>query len=84
VNRNDLLEVIEKNAIRGAILDVFDHEPPDAIDYRLIDHPHVLSTPHTAGATHEVEDHHVEILNEKLLQWKKEQHVDALHSTNHR
>ena len=84
VNRNDLLEVIEKNAIRGAILDVFDHEPPDAIDYRLIDHPHVLSTPHTAGATHEVEDHHVEILNEKLLQWKKEQHFDALHSTNHR
>lgn len=84
VNRNDLLDLIEKNAIRGAILDVFDHEPPDETDYRLIDHPHVLATPHTAGATHEVEDHHVEILNEKLLQWKKEQHFDVLHFTNHR
>jgi D-3-phosphoglycerate dehydrogenase len=75
VNRNDLLDAIERNAIRGAILDVFDNEPPDETDYRLIDHPNVLSTPHTAGATHEVEDHHVEILNAKLLQWKKEQHI---------
>lgn len=84
VNRNDLLDVIEKNAIRGAILDVFDHEPPDETDYRLIDHPHVLATPHTAGATYEVEDHHVAILNEKLLHWKKEQLFDVLHYTNHR
>lgn len=67
VDRNALLEAIENNRIRGAILDVFDHEPPDAIDYRLIDHPNVLATPHTAGATDEVEDHHVTILNEKLL-----------------
>lgn len=72
VNRNDLLEVLESNTIRGAILDVFDHEPPDETDYRLIDHPHVLAAPHIAGATREVEDHHVEILNKKLLQWKKE------------
>jgi D-3-phosphoglycerate dehydrogenase len=73
VNRNDLLEAIEHERIAGAILDVFDHEPPDEIDYRLIDHPHVLATPHTAGATHEVEDHHVRILNTKLLNWKKSQ-----------
>lgn len=75
VNRNDLLDVIENNAIRGAILDVFDNEPPDETDYRLIDHPNVLATPHIAGATHEVEDHHVEILNQKLLQWKAGTHI---------
>ncbi|MRG44796.1 hydroxyacid dehydrogenase [Chitinophaga sp. SYP-B3965] len=69
VKREDLLEVLEKNDIRGAILDVFDHEPPDALDYRIIDMPHVIATPHIAGATHEVEDHHVEILNKALLQW---------------
>ncbi len=75
VNRSDLLETIASNRIRGAILDVFDHEPPDDTDYRLIDHPNVLATPHIAGATHEVEDHHVKILNEKLLQWKREAHI---------
>lgn len=69
VKREDLLDVLERKAIRGAILDVFDHEPPDELDYRIIDMPHVIATPHIAGATHEVEDHHVEILNKALLQW---------------
>jgi len=82
VNREDLLEAIERNHIRGAILDVFDHEPPDAIDYRLIDHPNVLATPHTAGATDEVEDHHVSILNEKLLSWARLQPANSLHLSN--
>lgn len=69
VQREALLDVLEKNAIRGAILDVFDNEPPDALDYRIIDMPHVIATPHIAGATFEVEDHHVAILNKALLQW---------------
>ncbi|HEX7756059.1 MAG TPA: 2-hydroxyacid dehydrogenase [Niabella sp.] len=82
VQREDLLEAIEQHKIKGAILDVFDNEPPDAIDYRLIDHPHVLATPHTAGATDEVEDHHVVILNEKLLNWAKDQPVKLVHLSN--
>jgi D-3-phosphoglycerate dehydrogenase len=69
VKREDLLEVLESRSIRGAILDVFDNEPPDALDYRIIDLPHVIATPHIAGATFEVEDHHVEIMNRALLQW---------------
>ena len=69
VQRNDLLRVLEEGAIRGAILDVFDHEPPDEIDYKIIDHPNVLPTPHIAGATFEVEDHHVTILNKTLVDW---------------
>lgn len=67
VRREDLLEVLERKMIRGAILDVFDHEPPDDIDYRIIHLPNVLATPHIAGATFEVEDHHAAILNETLL-----------------
>ncbi|SDB98907.1 NAD(P)-dependent oxidoreductase [Niabella drilacis] len=82
VDRLALLQAIENNSIRGAILDVFDHEPPDATDYRLIDHPNVLATPHTAGATDEVEDHHVSILNEKLLNWAKGQPSNSLHLSN--
>ncbi len=66
VKREALLSAIENNAIRGAILDVFDHEPPDELDYRLIHHRNVLATPHIAGATYEVEDHHADIMNKAL------------------
>ncbi|MGX5818894.1 2-hydroxyacid dehydrogenase [Chitinophaga lutea] len=69
VRREAVLEALEGNAIRGAVLDVFDNEPPDELDYRIIDHPNVIATPHIAGATFEVEDHHVEIMNRALLQW---------------
>jgi D-3-phosphoglycerate dehydrogenase len=69
VNRTDLFDALRNNLIRGAILDVFDHEPPDALDYQIIDLPHVMATPHIAGATFEVEDHHVRILNDTLREW---------------
>lgn len=69
VVREDLCYALENKLIRGAILDVFDHEPPDATDNRIINLPNVLATPHIAGATDEVEDHHVEILNRKIMNW---------------
>lgn len=69
VNRNDLYKVLSQNKIQGAILDVFDNEPPDELDYKIIDLQNVLPTPHIAGATYEVEDHHVRILNEVLIDW---------------
>lgn len=69
VNRHDLFEALVSNKISGAVIDVFDHEPPDELDYKIIRLPQVLATPHIAGATHEVEDHHVEIMNRKLMQW---------------
>jgi D-3-phosphoglycerate dehydrogenase len=69
VNRNDLYEVLQQKKIKGAILDVFDHEPPDELDYKIIDMPNVMATPHIAGASFEVEDHHVRIMNEALMAW---------------
>lgn len=69
VEREALVEALKENKIRGAILDVFYHEPPDEIDYEIINHPNVLATPHIAGATYEVEDHHAEIMNENLRKW---------------
>ena len=69
VNRSDMYDVLSQNKIKGAILDVFDNEPPDELDYKIIDLQNVLPTPHIAGATHEVEDHHVRILNEVLTEW---------------
>jgi D-3-phosphoglycerate dehydrogenase / 2-oxoglutarate reductase len=69
VVREDLLQVLQEQTIRGAILDVFDHEPPDTIDNTIIHLPNVLATPHIAGATFEVEDHHADIMNEAVLDW---------------
>lgn len=69
VKRKDLLEVLINKKIRGAVLDVFDAEPPDEFDYKLIHLPQVLATPHIAGATFEVEDHHARIMNNNLLNW---------------
>lgn len=69
VNREDLLEIIENNKIRGAVLDVFYNEPPDEIDYKMILNKNVLATPHIAGATHEVEDHHAFIMNNNLREF---------------
>jgi D-3-phosphoglycerate dehydrogenase len=69
VNRQHLYEALAAQQIGGAILDVFDNEPPDELDYKIIDLPRVLATPHIAGATFEVEDHHVRILNGVLHNW---------------
>ncbi|QKG85039.1 2-hydroxyacid dehydrogenase [Kroppenstedtia pulmonis] len=69
VKRDALLDVLKRKAIRGAILDVFDQEPPDEKDYEIIGMPHVLATPHIAGATHEVVDHHADIMNHALEKW---------------
>ncbi|TJZ62943.1 hydroxyacid dehydrogenase [Sphingobacterium olei] len=69
VKREDLLYCIENSQIRGAILDVFYHEPPDEIDYKMILNKNVLATPHIAGATHEVEDHHAFIMNNSLREF---------------
>jgi len=69
VNREDLLEVIESGQIRGAVLDVFYNEPPDDIDYNMILNKNVIATPHIAGATHEVEDHHAFIMNNNLREF---------------
>lgn len=69
VNRQAMYDALVEKKIRGAILDVFDNEPPDELDYKIIDLPNVLATPHIAGATFEVEDHHVRILNDVLTGW---------------
>lgn len=76
VDRDALLDAIENQRIGGAVLDVFNAEPPDETDYKLINSPLVLATPHTAGATHEVEDHHVDILNKKILDWVTSGHLN--------
>jgi D-3-phosphoglycerate dehydrogenase len=75
VNRGALMEILKNNKIKGAVLDVFDSEPPDEVDYELINLPNVLATPHLAGATVEVEDHHSRIMNSNVLSWVADKEV---------
>ncbi len=75
VQHEALIQLLEQERIRGAIIDVFDQEPPLPQDYELIRLPNVLAIPHLAGASHEVEDHHVQIMNRALEQWfSQEEH----------
>ncbi|KKB40217.1 D-3-phosphoglycerate dehydrogenase [Bacillus thermotolerans] len=76
VDREALFHTLKAGRIRGAILDVFYHEPPDESDYELIKLPNVLATPHLAGASYEVEDHHVAIMNQALIKWNNEQTIE--------
>ncbi|WP_102346216.1 2-hydroxyacid dehydrogenase [Bacillus sp. Marseille-P3661] len=71
VDTNELLNVLKTNKIRGAIIDVFDHEPPTEVDYQIIHLSNVLATPHIAGATEEVESHHSTIMLDNLEKWFK-------------
>lgn len=50
VDEDDLLEALDKGQLRAAGLDVTPREPLPR-DSRLWDHPHVVITPHAAGAS---------------------------------
>lgn len=50
VNYDDLLDVLKRGRIRGAMLETFWQEPVPA-DSELLTHPNVTLTPHIAGAS---------------------------------
>lgn len=54
VNLDDLLEALEKGHVAGAALDVFPKEPPGA-ELALLQHPHVIATPHLGASTGEAQ-----------------------------
>lgn len=72
VDNEALYTLLKSEKIRGAILDVFNNEPPVEEDYSLMTLPNVLATPHIAGASYEVEDHHSYIMNANLNKFLKE------------
>ncbi|KAG5182669.1 phosphoserine aminotransferase [Tribonema minus] len=51
VNPADLLEALESGQVAGASLDVYPSEPPPAELEPLIQHPHVICTPHLGAST---------------------------------
>ena len=70
--------MLDENAIAGAVIDVFDNEPPTMEEIAVLDKPNVILTPHIAGSTYEVTNHQADIINERLGQWLKGENLDRI------
>jgi phosphoglycerate dehydrogenase-like enzyme/sugar (pentulose or hexulose) kinase/ribulose-5-phosphate 4-epimerase/fuculose-1-phosphate aldolase len=67
IDEQALIDAVESGHIAGAALDAFAVEPP-GFDHPLVQHPNVISTPHSAGNTKEVADHQGDTITKALLQ----------------
>jgi len=69
VDEAALLEALNSGKVRAAAMDVFEKEPP--VNFALIDHPHVIASPHIGAAAEEGQKRAgmevVRILQEKLV-----------------
>jgi len=69
VDEAALLEALNSGKVRAAAVDVFEKEPP--VSFALIDHPHVIASPHIGAAAEEGQKRAgmevVRILQEKLV-----------------
>jgi D-3-phosphoglycerate dehydrogenase len=69
VNTEDLIDALQKKQIAGAVLDVFDQEPPLAPADPLLALDNVLVTPHIGFATAEAMEIRAEIVFDNLQSW---------------
>ena len=78
VDYKALEQVLNEEAIGGAIIDVLDTEPPTEADLAIGRCPNVLLTPHICGATYEVTDHQSRILNNSIRQWLAGENLERI------
>ena len=78
VDEKALCEALEKGEIRGALVDVFDKEPPLSLDSPLLSAPNTLLTPHVAFATKESMSLRAEIVFENLRAWMEGQQINVI------
>lgn len=71
IDETALLDALNSGKVAGAALDVFENEPPT--NQELINHPHLIATPHIAGQTNEAQKRaSVDIAREVLAALKGE------------
>ncbi|TXK19252.1 NAD(P)-dependent oxidoreductase [Homoserinibacter sp. GY 40078] len=62
-----LADALSTGRIAGAALDVLRDEPLGERDRALVSLPNVVVTPHIAGASHQVEQHHSRLMADALI-----------------
>ena len=69
VNSNDLAKVLNEEKIAGAVIDVFETEPPLENSHPLLSAKNVLLTPHLGFYTKEAMEKRAKIVFDNLEQW---------------
>lgn len=67
VDERALLDAVEAGHVAGAALDVYSEEPPGDALRPLIEHPHVVTTPHIAASTGEAQRKVAEQITEQVI-----------------
>ena len=78
VDMTGLARCLREKKIAGAVLDVYDCEPPAEADMRIIQLENVVATPHICGATFEVADHQSMIMLERIQKWFRREDMETI------
>jgi D-3-phosphoglycerate dehydrogenase len=70
IDEGALYDALESGQVGGAALDVFEVEPP-AADYKLMNHPKVICTPHLGASTDEAQINVAVAVAEQIVDYLK-------------
>lgn len=78
VDRNALADALNAHLLGGAGIDVFELEPPLALDHPLLHTPNTIVTPHVAFATEESMIKRAQIVFDNLDQWLSGNQINTI------